>query len=66
MSDTHRCPYEGCQRRLSRDLFACSSHWFKLPEKVRDDVWRAYRRHGVGSAELAKAHERAYAAWGQP
>lgn len=64
MSDDHNCPYEGCTKRIGRDLFACSRHWYMLPEDIRDAIWRAYRRHGVGP-ELIAAHERAYAAWGQ-
>ncbi len=24
-------------------MFACRSHWFALPKKIRDAVWREYR-----------------------
>lgn len=63
-----RCPYEGCPRRIGRELFACSEHWFTLPKGIRDDInraWRAYSRHNAPLAELTTAHERAYAHWGQ-
>lgn len=68
MSGLRECPREGCTKRISSDLFACSRHWFTLPKDVRDDVWRAYRAWTNGNgefAELEAAHARAFAAWGQ-
>lgn len=60
---THECPYPECRERIPLRLFACRDHWYALPREIRDDVWSAYRRHGVGSAELAHAHDEARKAW---
>jgi hypothetical protein len=63
-----RCPYEGCTKRIGRELFACSRHWFTLPPDVREEInraWRAYSRGNGTLDALTAAHERAYTAWGQ-
>lgn len=24
-------------------MWGCSQHWFKLPKRLRDEIWRTYR-----------------------
>lgn len=55
---------DGCVAMVPRAQFACSRHWFQLPKHVRDEIWRAFRREGIGSDALMRAHNAAYSAWG--
>lgn len=69
MNGLRQCPFEGCTKRIGRELFACSSHWFALPQDVRDGInraWRDYDRRGGKLDALTLAHRHAYAAWGIP
>jgi hypothetical protein len=59
----HICPYPECEQRLPEQMFACKPHWFSLPLGVRQGIWRAYRREGVGSPELFEAHAAATEWW---
>jgi hypothetical protein len=59
---SHTCPARGCPSRVGDDMLMCRKHWFMAPASLRADVWRAYRRHGVGSEELADAQLAAIAA----
>ena len=62
----HPCPKDGCPKTVPDELFACSSHWYELPQEVRSAIWKAYRVHGVGSPELFAAHAVAIAYWDDP
>lgn len=55
---THKCP-GGCGRDIKREHLACSQDWYRLPESIRNEIWRAYRRHGVGSPEHGAALQEA-------
>jgi len=39
----HRCHAPGCKRQVPPRMFACRDHWFSLPKKIRDAIWREYR-----------------------
>lgn len=60
----HTCPYPGCELRVRDDMFACRAHWYSLPTEIRESIWRAFRRHRVGSDELREAHAAARQHWG--
>lgn len=38
----HTCHAHGCTRAVPPKMFACRSHWFALPKKIRDAVWNEY------------------------
>lgn len=59
----HTCPHPDCEIPVEDEMFACRKHWFSLPQDIRSPIWTAYRRHGVGSEELAAAHRRARDFW---
>lgn len=40
---SHTCHAEGCSKRVPPKMFACRAHWFALPLKVRNAIWREYR-----------------------
>lgn len=61
----HTCPRVGCQARVPDEMFACRPHWFSLPKHLRDAIWNAYHRNGVGSSELTTAHLAALEHWEQ-
>jgi predicted amidophosphoribosyltransferase len=61
---TSHCPR--CGRPKSSEHFACRPCWFSLPRKIRDRIWRAFRRHGVLSDEWLDARDAAYEWWGLP
>jgi hypothetical protein len=43
MPDTHQCHAHGCTAKVPPRMFACKRHWFGLPKKIRDAIWREYR-----------------------
>lgn len=53
--DDHECPAPDCERAVPRHMLACRQHWFSIPKRLRDAVWRAYNGPGPGSPEHAKA-----------
>lgn len=40
---SHVCHAAGCTRKVPPRMFSCREHWFALPKKVRDAVWREYQ-----------------------
>lgn len=52
---THECPAPGCEERCPFDRLACRQHWYSIPKKLRDALWRAWQ---VGTvAEHAEARD---------
>jgi hypothetical protein len=39
----HTCHWPGCETNVPPKMWGCSKHWFRLPKKLRDEVWRTYR-----------------------
>ena len=40
---SHTCHAPGCNRQVPPRMFACRAHWFALPKKTQDAIWREYR-----------------------
>jgi hypothetical protein len=40
---THRCHWPGCEKQVPPAKWGCAPHWFRLPQALRDAIWRAYR-----------------------
>lgn len=40
----HACHFPSCARTVPPAKLACVQHWFALPEKLREAIWRYYRR----------------------
>lgn len=38
----HTCHAPHCVRQVPPHLFACREHWYALPKKIRDAIWRVY------------------------
>lgn len=39
----HHCHWPDCQEQVPPAMWGCKKHWFKLPKRLRDKIWRAYR-----------------------
>lgn len=39
----HDCHWPGCGRQVPPARWGCSTHWFRLPKRLRDLIWREYR-----------------------
>lgn len=39
----HHCHWTGCERNVPPAMWGCREHWFRLPKRLRDRVWAAYR-----------------------
>jgi hypothetical protein len=33
----------GCGASIKQDEFMCRKHWLRLPEELRDRIWKLYR-----------------------
>lgn len=39
----HTCHWPGCNKQVPPAMWGCSTHWFKLPKRLRDRIWATYR-----------------------
>lgn len=39
------CPFDGCNKTIPDDRFACPRHWFSLNKDQQDRIWSAYRAY---------------------
>jgi hypothetical protein len=39
----HSCHWPDCDEQIPPALFMCRRHWMKLPKRLRDMIWKAYR-----------------------
>ena len=39
----HTCHSPGCTRVVPPRMLFCRAHWFALPKKIQDAIWREYR-----------------------
>ena len=40
---SHHCHATNCKAAVPPEMFMCKRHWFALPKKMRDAIWREYR-----------------------
>lgn len=48
------CPVVDCGIHIIPSLFACKTHWFKLPKTLRDDIWTAWNANNMDAHVVAK------------
>lgn len=58
----HECHWPGCEVQVSPAKWGCPNHWFQLPKRIRDAIWRAYdpgqeRRLDPSAAYMRAARE---------
>lgn len=39
----HECHWPGCNKQVPPAMWGCKSHWFRLPQALRNKVWATYR-----------------------
>ncbi|MDE2020604.1 MAG: hypothetical protein KGJ13_09740 [Patescibacteria group bacterium] len=39
----HECHWPGCTVQVPPAMWGCKYHWYKLPKRLRDDIWRTYQ-----------------------
>ena len=39
----HTCHWPGCPEVVSPRMWGCKEHWFRLPKRLRDEIWDSYR-----------------------
>lgn len=40
----HVCHWPGCGKLVPPSMWGCKPHWFRLPKRIRYDIWNAYVR----------------------
>jgi hypothetical protein len=59
----HGCHWPGCSQQVPPAMWGCRRHWFMLPKRLRNVLWREYRagqeegRSPVSGAYLDVANE---------
>jgi len=38
----HHCHWPGCDKQVPPAMWGCKAHWFKLPIRLRNWIWRTY------------------------
>jgi hypothetical protein len=39
----HHCHWPGCEKKVPPAMWGCTFHWYKLPMRLRNKIWHAYR-----------------------
>lgn len=53
---THHCHWPGCPKQVPPAMWGCHQHWYKLPARIRAQIWRTYQ---IGQ-EVTLTPSRAY------
>lgn len=38
----HHCHWPGCGKQVPPAMWGCRDHWYKLPKRLRDEIWATY------------------------
>ena len=55
-SSKHTCHWPGCGRAVPPAMWGCKTHWFMLPQHLRNKIWATYRP----GQEISKLPSREY------
>lgn len=58
----HKCPIRSCERQLPHARLMCWPHWRLVPAMLKQAVYDAYHRFGVGTVQHGQAVVAAVAA----
>jgi hypothetical protein len=39
----HHCHWPDCNQQVPPAMWGCKYHWFMLPQRLRNAIWRSYR-----------------------
>jgi hypothetical protein len=51
-----QCPVPGCGQQIDTTRLLCRDDWYRLPKRLRDQVWRTWRS---GAGGTSREHRRA-------
>jgi hypothetical protein len=54
----HTCHWPGCEKIVAPSMWGCHTHWFRIPLKLRNQIWAAYKP----GQEISKTPSEAYLA----
>ena len=57
----HHCHWPGCEEQVPPAKWGCRRHWFMLPKRIRDEIWRTF----VPTQETTRIVSREYVAAAQ-
>lgn len=40
---SHHCHWPGCTKQVPPAMWGCTSHWYALPQRLRNKIWATYR-----------------------
>lgn len=43
VKEQHHCHWPGCDAIVPPAMWGCRTHWFRLPMKLRNAIWFAYK-----------------------
>ena len=52
----HTCHWPGCNKQVHPALWGCKPHWFKLPQRIRNQIWANYRTGQEESLNVSKGY----------
>ena len=52
----HTCHWPGCAKQVPPAMWGCRAHWFRLPQRIRDGIWRAYRPGQENDLNVSEAY----------
>lgn len=55
----HTCHATNCEIEVPPEIFMCRQHWFMLPKKLRDEIWRTYRQGQCEDWNISKEYSEA-------
>lgn len=59
------CAHDACTETVADHELACRHHWYELPTRLRNRIWRNYQHDPGGTAHLDAIRE-AMAIWNPP
>lgn len=42
ITGNHTCHWPGCDKQVAPAMWGCKTHWFRLPLKLRNLIWRTF------------------------
>lgn len=58
---THTCHWPTCSTPVPPSMWGCKKHWFTLPKRMRDEIWRTYRAGQEVTKDPSDEYMAAYA-----
>ena len=53
---SHSCHWPGCEKQVPPAMWGCRPHWFKLPMRIRNRIWAAYRAGQEDNMDVSQAY----------